>query len=394
MNNDFVEDIYKTLNILCVEDDEDTLELYETLFCETFHKVYCAKDGVEGFELFEKEKIDIVLTDHNMPRENGLEMSKKIRAIDTSLPIIMITALESIEMLREAIELNITNFLKKPLSSSALFNALNNAVKSVLFDRYLLQEQREKIIYSTYQENLTFAKEKLIAKNDLSTNKEFFNFECDLFYQPLDILSGDSYSIREISATKYLLFIVDGMGKGISASVTAMICSSFINYYIDQIKEEHHAFSLEILIQNFLKYIQPNLLEDEVVSASFFLFDKTKSNIEYAIFSMPPALYTSNKDQEVHKIRSNNTPIASYSHSFNRDFLEFDHIEKLIIYTDGLNECHLSDDELYTNYLKEDFLQAKDCKDFQHLYQNKVPQQDDDITYIFLHKKELQADKN
>ena len=385
MSNSYIADIYKTLNILCVEDDEDVLETYKNLFSLIFQKVYFAKDGLEGFEAFKKEDIDIILTDHKMPRCNGLEMSRMIREVDASIPIVMVTALESIDMLREAIDLHITSFLKKPFTSSTLFSTFSIAVKSVIVDRCILKEQNEKILYSHYQENLTFDKEKTVTKNDLKESKKLLDFRCDVFYKPLDILSGDSYIIRKISDEKYLLFLVDGMGKGISASVTAMLCSSFVNYYINTILEKKSNFSLDELLKELLKYIQPNLLEYEVISATFLFFDKTENLLKYAIFSMPPSLYMCNNDENVHKIKSNNTPLAPYTKIYNIDSLELSTIEKMIIYSDGLNECTLENgNELYTQYLKEDFKLAHNKEEFQKRYNKKVIAAEDDVTYIFM----------
>ena len=386
MNNN-ISDIYKTLNILCVEDDEDVLSMYQELFSLIFKKVYFASNGIEGLECFNNnETIDIILTDYMMPECNGLEMAKEIREKDSSIPIIMVTALENIDMLREAIDLNITGFLKKPFTTSSLFNAFNLAVKSVIADRCLLKEQKETIHYSRYQENLTFDKENLISKNDLKESKRLFDFRCETFYKPKDILSGDSYLIKKINDDAYFLFIVDGMGKGISASVTAMLCSAFINYYIDTLKNKQIDFSLDILLEELLRYIQPNLLENEVVSANFFYF--TENEIQYAIFSMPPSLYMLKGSEEVHKIRSNNIPLAPYTLEFQINTLNIKNIEKLLIYSDGLNESTLggNDENLYNKYLKDDFKIASNQASLEKLYTNRDFTQEDDITYIFLTK--------
>ena len=384
-NNTYITDTYKTLNILCVEDNEDVLDVYKSLFSIIFKKVYFATDGLEGIEVFKQHPIDIVLTDFQMPRCNGLEMSTVIRELDSSIPIIMVTALESIEMLREAIDLHITSFLKKPFTSESLFSTFNVAVKSVIAERCMIEEQKEKLLYSHYQEKLTFDKEKIITKNDLKESQKLFDYHCNVFYKPKDVLSGDSYIIKKINENEYLLFVVDGMGKGISASVTAMLCSAFVNYHIDNTLETKAAFSLENLLYALLKYIQPNLLENEVVAASFLHFDNTKKVLNYALFSMPPVLYMLNRENDVYKIRSNNTPLAPYTRDVCVSTLEIENISKMIIYSDGLNENILKGSEaLYTSVLKDDFKNATNFKEFQKFHEEKIQEQEDDITYIIL----------
>jgi len=387
MNKNNIDPLYKTLNILCVEDDKEVLDVYKALFSVLFKEVYYAENGQEGFAAFKRHSIDVVLTDYQMPRLNGLEMSKRVREVDTSVPIIMVTALESMEMLRDAIDINITAFLKKPFTSKSLLKAFNLAVKSVVADRYMMQESREKLLYNAYQENLTFDKEKIITKNDIQESESILGFHCEVFYKPKDILSGDSYSIKEITKESYLLFIVDGMGKGISASVTAMMCNSFVNYFIEHNKKIKKTFLFEDLLEGFLEYIQPNLLEYEVVSASFLFLHKEQ--LQYAIFSMPPPLYMLAGEETIYKIKSNNLPLASYTRDFSIKEISITDITKLLLYSDGLSESQLTECEaLYTKYLKDDFKNASSASDLEILYQSKVSTVDDDRTYIMLTKED------
>lgn len=60
----------------------------------------------------------------------------------------------------------------------------NQAVKSIIVDRCIMKEQSQKITYSNYQEDITFAKEKMITKNDLQNEDRLLNFNCDVVYKP------------------------------------------------------------------------------------------------------------------------------------------------------------------------------------------------------------------
>lgn len=384
MLNNEIRELYKTLNILCVEDDEFVAESYKDMFTLMFNKVFIAYNGLEGLEYFENEHIDIVLSDYKMPLCNGFEMSQKIRQKDATIPIIIVTALESLEMLRGLIDVNITSFLKKPLTMDSMHAAFNLAVKSIIAERLLVQKQMQELLYSNYQEELTYAKEKKIIKNELGACRRILSYTCGVFYQPKDTLSGDSYLIKHIEGEDIFTLIVDGMGKGISASVTAMMCSAFVNYKIEELKKQRK-FCLQDLIRGFLDFIQANLLEDEVVSAKFVFFEKEANALQYATFSMPPILYMLYDDHEVYKIRSNNPPIAEYTQTFQINTFSLQKVEKLLFYSDGLNENGIKNSsEIYHNYLKEDFQKAHDYKKFEILRKEKVEEQEDDITYMFL----------
>ena len=381
MNNNL--SIYNTLNILCVEDDERILDIYKTMFALIFQNVYFAKNGKIGFEIFLQENIDIVLTDYNMPLMNGLQMSKKIRHEDITIPIIMVTALENLSMLREAIDINITGFIKKPLSTKTMFSTLEFVAKSVLANRMLIKEQSEKIKYSSYQENLTYKKEQIIIKNDFLHNKKIANFNCEIFFSPRDILSGDSYSMRKLSSNKALCFIVDGMGKGISASITAMMCCAYINHIVDIFKID----SLEKIILKLIEFIGSNLFENEVVSATFLLFNQQQEKMQYAMFSMPALLYMLKEKDDVLKVKSNNPPLARYTKRVKIQELKTRNINKLLCFSDGLNENPLrGSNEVYAKSLPDDFRKANNLKELESIRIKSISEQEDDITYIFFTK--------
>ena len=370
-------EIYKNLNILCVDDEESILEMYKEMFSLMFNKVYLAKDGEEGYEIFKKENIDLILTDQSMPKMSGLEMAQKIRK-ESNIPIVMITAFENSEILKRAIELNINGFIKKPITMENIFKTLEFVTKSIIAEKLLLKEQSRKIAYNSYQEKLTYKKELALIKNDIKN--KIYDFDCDAIFKPRDILSGDSYSIRKVD-NKILAFIVDGMGKGISASVTAMMSCACINHLVDK-----KIFSLKKLIERYISFISKNLLEEEVVSIGFLLFDKEK--IDYALFSMPPILYS--KKGEIFKIKSNNPPLGSWTKNINISQIDTKNIDKIIFYSDGLNENRIKDsNEPYAKRLLEDFKNSSSLEEFEQKRKSQINNQEDDVTYIFCKREHV-----
>jgi DNA-binding response OmpR family regulator len=79
-----------------------------------------AHDGEEGLELFKKIVPDIVITDINMPKMSGLEMAKEIKAIDNSVPVIILSAFSETEKLLNAIDVGVVKYLIKPFDPDEL----------------------------------------------------------------------------------------------------------------------------------------------------------------------------------------------------------------------------------------------------------------------------------
>ncbi|MFH2092758.1 MAG: chemotaxis protein CheW [Pseudomonadota bacterium] len=102
-------------NILVVEDSPFFLNQVVSFLTEIGYKPFTATDGIEGMAVLNREKVDIVLTDIEMPNMNGLEMAKKIRADERfkNLPIIAVTSLAGDAAEREGIDAGINDYLVK-----------------------------------------------------------------------------------------------------------------------------------------------------------------------------------------------------------------------------------------------------------------------------------------
>ena len=114
---DSLENIIKYTNgltLLYVEDNKESRESSMLIFEEFFSQIIVAFDGQDGFEKFQKHKVDIIITDVNMPRLNALDMVGKIRLIDTSIPILILSAYNESNFFIDSIKLDVEGHLLKP----------------------------------------------------------------------------------------------------------------------------------------------------------------------------------------------------------------------------------------------------------------------------------------
>ena len=140
-----VRELTKNLTVLYAEDEiAAQREISKTLKI-FFKKIIVASDGEEGLELYYKhqDEIDLIMSDIQMPKINGLEMIEQIRAGDREIPVIMLTAFNDQDYFIKSINLKIDKYLIKPINQRAFIETINDVAYAVSQTHLLAQLIRE-----------------------------------------------------------------------------------------------------------------------------------------------------------------------------------------------------------------------------------------------------------
>jgi PAS domain S-box-containing protein len=170
----------KQITVLYVEDNYHTREELEFFLNNKVFKLYVAKNGEEGFELYKKVLPELVITDVQMPKLDGIGMSKLIKDFDPHARIIVLTAFNDNEFLFEAIKLNIDSYITKPLDIRNLIDVVSKLAKSICL------EKENKEIYNTLKQYKDIVDERSIISK---TNK---NGIITYVNKPFELISGYS----------------------------------------------------------------------------------------------------------------------------------------------------------------------------------------------------------
>lgn len=101
-------------NLLIVDDEVLLLERLRFLLGNLSDKVLIADDGFKALEIMNTESIHCVLCDINMPKMNGIEVIRKIREMNYSVPFVFYTGHGNHELMLEAVKYGAFDFLSKP----------------------------------------------------------------------------------------------------------------------------------------------------------------------------------------------------------------------------------------------------------------------------------------
>lgn len=197
------QEFLKNITLLYVEDDPLIRESMENIFGKLFKKVVIAIDGEDGYTKYRDLKnqeleIDIIISDINMPKINGIEMSKMIREINEEIPIIFTTAYSDAEFLLEAIEQNIFHYAVKPVNLKRLMGAVQDATKKYVDSKIIKTQeiQNERFINIINQV-------ALVSKTDLAGNITYANdIFCDVCgYTKEELLGANQRIVRHEDMT-------------------------------------------------------------------------------------------------------------------------------------------------------------------------------------------------
>jgi DNA-binding NtrC family response regulator len=116
-------------NILLVDDELDSQIIFREMLSDLGYNVTVKSDGTSALQTIHEEgKIDLIITDYQMPDLSGLEFIRRVRKVHPAVPIIMITAYGGVETYLKSLSLGVFEFISKPVGKKMLGLIVNAAL--------------------------------------------------------------------------------------------------------------------------------------------------------------------------------------------------------------------------------------------------------------------------
>ena len=123
------------IRVLFVDDDRDVLLAAQRTLERGGYSVTTASDGEQAVEVFAAGDFDLVVSDIDLPRLDGIGVLNKVRTIADDVPVILITGSPRVDVAIAALNLGPVRFLTKPLEREQLLQAVRRAVGNRRLDR-------------------------------------------------------------------------------------------------------------------------------------------------------------------------------------------------------------------------------------------------------------------
>ncbi len=185
-----IKKIASSLTLLYVEDDTEIAQAFIAYLSKIFKEVVYAENGEEGLSLYKQDDFDLVITDINMPKMNGMDMSREIRNISSEQNIIIVSAHTELENFTTSIKLGIDGYIIKPINYTDLNNLLFKVVQKInIYKENKINTEQQKTLLSQVSKNNTqlrqyndmLNKVAIVSKTDLKGNITYVNdLYCDV----------------------------------------------------------------------------------------------------------------------------------------------------------------------------------------------------------------------
>ena len=150
--------------ILVVDDEPIMQEILGDFLREEGYSIDIAGSGEEGVELAQKSSYDCAIVDLMMPGIDGIETMQKLREIDTSLPVIVVTAFASVESAVEAMKRGAFEYITKPFKNDEVLVVLQKAIRTRQLELAVPQLKEEvKTLRKALKDKYSF--ENIVGKN-------------------------------------------------------------------------------------------------------------------------------------------------------------------------------------------------------------------------------------
>ncbi|MGE4505556.1 MAG: chemotaxis response regulator CheY [Desulfovibrionaceae bacterium] len=113
----------KKMRILVVDDFSTMRKIIKNILRQLgFDNIVEADDGTTAWDVLNKDNIDFIVSDWNMPKMTGIELLRKVRASEefADTPFLMVTAEAQQENIIEAVQAKVSNYIVKPFTPETL----------------------------------------------------------------------------------------------------------------------------------------------------------------------------------------------------------------------------------------------------------------------------------
>ncbi len=350
--------------ILIIDDDPAIQILLKRTLARQGYEIILARDGEEGLAKARQLRPALVICDWVMPRMNGLEVCRQVKAIPelSTTFFILLTSQRSIEDRVKGLDAGSDDFLCKPIEMSELKARVRAGLRLHQLSRDLQQQKQlleaelieaAEYVCSILPEPLTEPPTTIDAR-----------------FIPSRKLGGDSFDYYWLDSDHLTVYLLDVSGHGLRAALPSL---SVINLLRSRGLNQVNYYQPSEVLRGLNKTFQMTQRNDKYFTIWYGVYNARKRQLVYASAGHPPAILFSSEQKAVSvekRLKTPGFPIGMFPDAEYVDAsCQISPSSQLYIFSDGIYEIERSDGTVWG---LDEFIEL--LKDFQ-----KRPQQNLDI---------------
>ncbi|HXS69844.1 MAG TPA: response regulator [Candidatus Polarisedimenticolia bacterium] len=169
--------------MLVVDDEEGPRQSLRVIFKDEYD-LFMASDGASAIEMAQKNKIDVAVCDIRMAGMSGIEVLERLKFVDPSIEVVMMTAFETTDTMRQALRLRACDYINKPFDISTMRAAVSNAMQRRMLETEI-HDNAEQL-----QDMLSELQNQKIEEQIATTRGEIYASIIHDINGPLTVISG------------------------------------------------------------------------------------------------------------------------------------------------------------------------------------------------------------
>jgi sigma-B regulation protein RsbU (phosphoserine phosphatase) len=344
------------MRILVVDDEPTVLRIIAAMLGRWNYEVILAGDGMEAWEILQRQDIRLIISDWMMPRLTGLELCRRVRAAGAShyVYLILLTGREDKLSLIEGMDAGADDFLVKPVYREELRVRIR-AGERILRLEQQLDERNQRLndinrslseAYQTLRHDLESA--AAMQKALLPPPARLPGVAVDWLFQPSSYVAGDIFDYFPANERVLSFYQLDVAGHGVPSALLSFTLNRFLSQgggppgpnRVQEPGQDAERFSPPLVVSELNRRFQSNIDPLMYFTMIYGNLDLASGRVTLTQAGHPSPLWLRRDRHRTERVGGSGFPVGMLP-EVEYEAIDFELAEgdRLFVYSDGVTEC-------------------------------------------------------